>query len=55
VSPTAKQVLEARRTGIYDITPEEEDAIREGLAELECGDWTSEEAMRAFWARWGVL
>jgi hypothetical protein len=47
--------IEARRTGVYDVTPEEETAIREGLAELERGEWTSEEAMRAFWVRCGVL
>jgi hypothetical protein len=47
--------IEARRSGVYDITPEEEKAIREGLAELERGEWTSEESMRAFWVRCGVL
>ena len=49
------RVIEARRTGLYEVTPEEEAAIREGLAELERGEWTSEEEMRAFWARCGVL
>lgn len=47
--------IEARRSGVYNVTPEEEKAIREGLAELERGDWTSEELMRAFWVRCGVL
>jgi hypothetical protein len=47
--------IEARRIGIYEVTPEEEEAIREGLAELERGEWTGEEAMRAFWVRCGVL
>lgn len=47
--------IEARRTGIYEITPEEKAAIREGLADLERGRWTSDEAMRAFWVRCGVL
>jgi hypothetical protein len=47
--------IEARRTGVYDVTPEEEAAIGEGLAELERGEWASEEAMRAFWVRCGVL
>ena len=47
--------IEARRTGFYDVTPEEEKAIREGLAELERGEWTGEEAMRAFWVRCGVF
>jgi hypothetical protein len=47
--------LEARRTGVYEVTLEEEAAIREGLAELERGEWASEEAMKAFWVRCGVL
>jgi hypothetical protein len=47
--------IEARRVGIYELTPEEEKAVREGLAELERGEWTSDEAMRAFWVRCGVL
>ena len=49
------RAIEARRTGVYDVTPEEEEAIHEGLAELERGEWTGEEAMRAFWVRCGVL
>jgi len=40
--------IEARRTGVYEVGPEEEEAIHEGLAELERGEWTSEESMRAF-------
>ena len=47
--------IEARRTGVYDLTAEEEATIREGLAELERGEWNSEETMRAFWVRCGVL
>jgi hypothetical protein len=47
--------IEARRTGLYEVTPDEEAAIRQGLAELERGEWTSEQAMRAFWTRCGVL
>jgi hypothetical protein len=54
LADTARQI-EARRTGVYEITPEEENAIREGLAELERGEWTSEESMRAFWVRCDVL
>jgi hypothetical protein len=47
--------IEARRTGVYDLTSEEEEAIHEGLAQLELGKWSSEEEMRAFWLRCGVL
>ena len=51
----AAREIEARRTGTYDVTPEEESAIREGLAELERGEWASDAAMRAFWVRCGVV
>jgi hypothetical protein len=47
--------IEARRTGVYELTTDEERAVREGLAELERGEWSNEEAMRAFWLRCGVL
>jgi hypothetical protein len=47
--------IEARRTGVYEVTPDEESAIHDGLAELERGEWTSDEAMKAFWVRCGVL
>ena len=35
--------IEARRSGIYEPTPEEEAAIREGIAELDRGEWVREE------------
>jgi predicted transcriptional regulator len=49
---SAKQ--SARQSRVYNLTPEEEDAIRQGLAELDRGEWVSEQAMRAFWMRCGV-
>jgi predicted transcriptional regulator len=47
--------IEARRTGVYVLDPEEEAAIREGVAELDRGEWVSEDEMRSFWKRCGVL
>ena len=47
--------IAARRSGVYVVNDEEEAAIREGLAELNRGEWMSEEAMRPFWKRCGVL
>ncbi len=35
--------IEARRTGIYELTPDEEAAIHEGIANLDNGKWVSEE------------
>jgi predicted transcriptional regulator len=49
------RAIEARRTGLYELSSHEEEAIREGLAELDRGKWVSEEAMKAFWKRCGVL
>ena len=47
--------IAARRSGVYVVNDEEEAAIREGLAELDRGEWMSDEAMRSFWKRCGVL
>jgi len=47
--------IEARRTGVYVVDAEEEAAIRAGVAELDRGEWASEEEMRSFWKRCGVL
>ena len=49
------RAIEARRTGLYVIDEEETQAIREGLAQLDRGDTISEEEMREFWKRCGVL
>ena len=40
---------------MYEVTKEEEEAIREGLAQLDRGEWVTEEEMRGFWKRCGVL
>jgi len=47
--------IEARRSGVYVVDAEEDAAIREGLAQLNQGDSVSEEDMKAFWKRCGVL
>jgi D-serine dehydratase len=47
--------IEARRSGVYVLDKEEELAIREGLAQLDRGEWMSEEDMKAFWKRCGIL
>jgi hypothetical protein len=47
--------IEARRTGLYVVTDEERSAIRQGLAQLESGEWVSEEEMQSFWKRCGVI
>jgi predicted transcriptional regulator len=47
--------IEARRSGVYVVDEEEEAAIREGLAQLDRGEYVSEEDMRSFWKRCGIL
>jgi hypothetical protein len=47
--------IEARRTGVYTPSPDEGRAIRESLAQLDRGESLSEEEMKAFWKRCGVL
>jgi hypothetical protein len=46
--------IEARRSGVYPISADEEAAIREGLRQLDNGEFASEESMEAFWKRCGV-
>lgn len=47
--------IEARRTGVYTLDADEEAAIREGLAQLDRGEWVNEEELQAFWKRCGVI
>jgi predicted transcriptional regulator len=54
VAEVAREI-EARRSGLYVLDEEEETAIRQGLAELDRGEWVTEEQMKSFWKRCGVL
>jgi predicted transcriptional regulator len=47
--------IAARRTGVYVLDKDEEAAIREGIEQLDRGVVVSEEKMRSFWKRCGVL
>jgi hypothetical protein len=49
------RAIGARGSGVYVVDADKEAAIREGLAQLDRGEWASEEAMRSFWKRRGVL
>jgi hypothetical protein len=51
----AAREIEARRTGVYVLDKDEEAAIREGIEQLDRGEAVSEEEMRSFWKRCGVL
>lgn len=54
LAETAREI-EARRQGVYEPTLEEEAAIRQGIAELDRGEWVSEDEMRTFWKRCCVI
>lgn len=47
----AAREIEAARAGHYAMTPEEEAAVLEGLAEAERGDFASAEEMAALWKK----
>lgn len=47
----AAREIEAARAGHYLMTPEEEAAVLEGLAEAERGDFASAEEMAALWKK----
>ena len=46
--------IEARRTGFYDMTDEEEAAVLEGLAQAERGEFVSDERREAARKRYGL-
>jgi len=48
------RAIEARRTGVYEMTDQERAAVREGLAQAERGEFVSDEEMEAFWKRHGI-
>lgn len=52
--PPRVRDIAVRRSGVYEATPEEEAAIREGLAQLDRNEWIDEAEMKVFWARCGV-
>jgi predicted transcriptional regulator len=39
------RVIEARRTGVYNVSDEERSAIAEGLAEADRGDFADDDAL----------
>jgi predicted transcriptional regulator len=47
--------IQARRTGVYVMTDEEQVAVREGLEQARRGEFVSGEQMDAFWKKIGVL
>lgn len=48
------RAIEARRTGVYEMTPDERASVEEGLAQARRGEFVSDEEMSAVWARFGA-
>jgi predicted transcriptional regulator len=46
--------LEAARTGVYVMTPDEEAAVAEGITQADCGAFVSHERMAAVWRRFAA-
>jgi predicted transcriptional regulator len=48
----AAREIEAARTGVYAMTPEEEAAVAEGLAQADRGEFAPDEEIAALWRRY---
>jgi predicted transcriptional regulator len=46
--------IEADRLGPYEMSPEEEAAVNEGIAQADRGEFVSEEEMAAIFRRFGT-
>jgi hypothetical protein len=49
----AAREIEALRTGVYSMSPEEEAAVAEGLGQAERGDFASDDQIAEVWKRFG--
>ena len=47
--------IEARRTGVYVLSDDEQAAVNEGLSQLRLGQFAPEHEMQEFWKRFGVV
>jgi predicted transcriptional regulator len=50
----AAREIEAARTGVYVLTPEEEASISPSLAQADRGEFATDEEVRAIWAKHGL-
>jgi predicted transcriptional regulator len=46
--------IEARRTGVYVLSDDEREAVEEGLAQADRGEFASDDEVAALWKRCGV-
>ena len=48
------RLIEARRSGVYEMTSDERSAVEEGLAQARSGEFVSDQQMEAIWSRLGA-
>ena len=46
--------IEADRSGVYVMTPEEEEAVNRGLAQADRGEFATDEEVAAVWKKLGL-
>ena len=49
----AAREIEARRTGVYSMSKEEEAAVAEGLSQAERAEFASDDQVAEIWKRFG--
>jgi hypothetical protein len=49
----AAREIEARRTGVYSMSKEEEAAVAEGLAQADSAEFASDDQVAEIWKRFG--
>jgi hypothetical protein len=49
----AAREIEARRTGVYSMSKEEEAAVAEGLSQAERAEFASDDQVAKIWKRFG--
>jgi predicted transcriptional regulator len=47
--------IEARRAGVYLMTPDEERAVNEGLAQADRSEFVAEETINALWSKFAAV
>jgi predicted transcriptional regulator len=49
----AARLIEAMRKGVYSLSPDEEAAVAEGLAQADRGEFAPDDEIAAIWRRFG--
>jgi hypothetical protein len=49
----AARLIQANRTGVYILTPDEERSVADGLAQADRGEFATDDEIAAIWRRYG--